>query len=49
MGSAAAVHMGQYLEQGMTYALPVEQMQIQVATAIWATAMNIHRVQMLHS
>ena len=33
----------------MTYALPMEQMQIQIATAIWATAMSVHPMQMLHS
>ena len=49
VGSPAAVDMGQYLEEVMTYALPVEQMQIQIATVIWATAMNVHPMQMLHS
>ena len=49
MGSTATVDMGQHLEEVMTYTLPAEQMQIQIATAIWAAAMNVHPMQMLHS
>lgn len=49
MGSAATVHMGQHLVEEMTCTLPAEQMQIQIATAVWATAMNVHPMQMLHS
>ena len=33
----------------MTCALPMEQMQIQVATAFYVTAMDIHPMEMLHS
>ena len=49
MGFTAAVDTGQHLEEVMTCTLPMGQMQIQIAAAIWAILIIVQPMQILHS